>query len=261
MVPIQSKNLKNVVLIVAILIVVNILGNAFFYRFDLTKDKRYTLSPTSLGIIKQVKEPLAIKIYMQGDLPPEFTRLQQETKQLLEEFQAYNSDIAFEFVDPMEDEEHSEENVKALYMKGMTPVNITVDDKGKQSQAMVFPWAMAVYNNKEVTIPLLKNIMGASTTEKVIGSVQHLEYSIADAINKITKDKQKSIAIIKGNGELKDIYIAKFLLQVRESYHIGPFTLDSVAANPVGSLATLKKYDLAIIAKPTEGFSESEKQV
>ena len=261
MVSTQNNNLKNIVLVVAILFLANVVGNAFFYRFDLTKDKRYTLSPTSLGIIKQVTEPLAVKVYMQGDLPPEFKRLQQEAKQLLEEFQAYNSDIAFEFVDPMEDEEHSEDNVKALYMKGMTPVNITVDDKGKQSQAMVFPWAIAVYNNKEVTIPLLKNIMGASTTEKVIGSVQHLEYSIADAINKITKDKQKSIAIIKGNGELKDIYIAKFLLQVRESYHIGPFTLDSVAANPVRSLAALKKYDLAIIAKPTEGFSEAEKQV
>ena len=254
MVPTQNNNLKNVLLVVALLVLANAIGNSFFYRFDLTNDQRYTLSPTSLGIIKQVKEPLAIKIYMQGDLPAEFRRLQQETKQLLEEFQAYNSDIAFEFVDPLEDEEHSTDNVKALYMKGMTPVNITVDDKGKQSQAMVFPWAIAVYNNKEVTIPLLKNIMGASTTEKVIGSVQHLEYSIADAINKITKEKQKSIAIIKGNGELKDIYIAKFLLQVRESYHIGPFTLDSVAKNPIGTLEGLKKYDLAIIAKPTEAF-------
>jgi len=126
---------------------------------------------------------------------------------------------------------------------------------------MVFPWAIAVYNNKEVNIPLLKNIMGASTTQKVIGSVQHLEYSIADAINKITKEKQKKVAVIKGNGELKDIYIAKFLMQVRESYHIGPFTLDSVAKNPIGSLEALEKYDLAIIAKPTEQFSDAEKQV
>lgn len=261
MVPTKKNNLKSVLLVVAIVLLANAIGNSFFYRFDLTKDKRYTLSPTSLGIIKQVKEPLAIKIYMQGDLPAEFKRLQQETKQLLEEFQAYNSDIAFEFVDPLEDKENSTENVKTLYMKGLTPINITVDDKGKQSQAMVFPWAIAVYNNKEVTIPLLKNIMGASTTEKVIGSVQHLEYSIADAINKITNDKQKSIAVIKGNGELQDIFVAKFLLQVRESYHIGPFTLDSVATNPIGSLEALKKYDLAIIAKPTEAFSESEKQV
>jgi gliding-associated putative ABC transporter substrate-binding component GldG len=261
MIAAKKRNLKSVVITIAILLVLNIFSNYFFHRFDLTKDKRYTLSQTSLNIIKQVKEPLSVKIYMEGDLPAEFKRLQQETKELLEEFQAYNSNIIFEFVNPLENEDESMNNIKALYMKGLTPVNITVDDKGKQSQAMVFPWAIAVYHNKEVNIPLLKNIMGASTTEKVIGSVQHLEYSIADALNKITKEKQKKIAVIKGNGEIQDVLIAKFLLQIRESYHIGPFTLDSVAKNPVGSLEALEKYDLAIIAKPTETFSDGEKQV
>lgn len=260
---IQSKknNLKSVVIILVIVLVLNALGNSFFHRLDLTKDKRYTLSLTSLSIIKQVENPLSIKVYMQGDLPPEFRRLQQETKQLLEEFQAYNSNIVFEFVDPLENEDTSMDNIKELYRKGLTPINITVDDKGKQSQAMVFPWAIAVYDNKEVNIPLLKNIMGASTTQKVIGSVQHLEYSIAEALNKITKAKQKKIAVIKGNGELDDILMAKFLLQVRESYFIGPFTLDSVAKSPVASLQALEKYDLAVIAKPTETFTDAEKQV
>jgi hypothetical protein len=79
-------------------------------------------------------------------------------------------------------------------------------------QAMVFPWAIAVYQNKEVNIPLLKNRMGATTTEMVIGSVQHLEYSISDALNKVTT-KQKTVAVIKGNGELQDVLMAKFLLQ------------------------------------------------
>jgi len=261
MIPIKKSNLKTLLITIAILLIVNGLGNQFFHRFDLTKDKRYTLSATSLNIIKQVQNPLSIKVYMQGDLPAEFKRLQQETRQLLEEFQAYNKNIVFEFVDPLENKDESMDNIKELYRKGLTPINITVDDKGKQSQAMVFPWAIAVYNNKEVNIPLLKNRMGASTTEKVIGSVQHLEYSIADALNKITKDKQKKIAVIKGNGELQDILMAKFLMQVRESYHIGPFTLDSVAKNPIGSLDALEKYDLAIIAKPTETFSDAEKQV
>jgi gliding-associated putative ABC transporter substrate-binding component GldG len=261
MIPIKKSNLKNVLITIVLLLLANGIGNSFFHRFDLTKDKRYTLSQTSLNIIKQVKEPLSIKIYMEGDLPAEFKRLQLETKQLLEEFQAYNSNIVFEFVNPLESEDESMNNVKSLYIKGLTPVNITVDDKGKLSQAMVFPWAIAVYHNKEVNIPLLKNIMGASTTEKVIGSVQHLEYSIADALNKITKEKQKKIAVIKGNGEIQDISLAKFLLQIKESYHIGPFTLDSVAKSPVASLEALKKYDLAIIAKPTESFSDSEKQV
>ena len=257
----KKNNLKSVLIILAIVVLANVIGSSFFHRFDLTKDKRYTLSPTSLNIIKQVQNPLSIKVYMQGDLPAEFKRLQQETKQLLEEFQAYNSNIVFEFVDPLENEDTSMDNIKDLYRKGLTPINITVDDKGKQSQAMVFPWAIAVYDNKEVNIPLLKNIMGASTTQKVIGSVQHLEYSIAEALNKITKAKQKKIAVIKGNGELQDILMAKFLLQVRESYFIGPFTLDSVAKNPIGSLEALEKYDLAVIAKPTEAFTDAEKQV
>ena len=253
--------LKSVGITIVLLLVLNAIGSFFFFRFDLTKDKRYTLSPTSLQIIEQVKNPLYIKVYMQGELPAEFKRLQLETRQMLEEFQGYNSKIVFEFIDPLEDEATSMDNIKELYRKGLTPINISVDDKGKQSQAMVFPWAIAVYDNKEVNIPLLKNIMGASTTDKVIGSVQHLEYSIADALNKITKEKQKKIAIIKGNGELHEAYIAKFLLQTKESYHIGPFTLDSVTKQPVNTLEALKKYDLAIIAKPTEAFSESEKQV
>ena len=257
----KKNNLKSVLITLAVILLLNIIGSSFFHRFDLTQDKRYTLSPTSLNIIKQVQNPLYIKVYMQGDLPAEFKRLQLETKQLLEEFQAYNSNIVFEFVDPLENEDASMDNIKELYRKGLTPINITVDDKGKQSQAMVFPWAIAIYDNKEVNIPLLKNIMGASTTQKVIGSVQHLEYSIAEGLNKITKAKQKKIAVIKGNGELQDILMAKFLLQVRESYHIGPFTLDSVAKSPVASLKALEKYDLAVIAKPTETFSDAEKQV
>jgi gliding-associated putative ABC transporter substrate-binding component GldG len=258
---ITQKNIKTLGITVFVLIVLNVLGSLYFQRFDLTKDKRYTLSETSLNIVKQVRNPLSIKIYMDGDLPADFRRLQQETRQLLEEFQAYNSNIVFEFVNPLENQEESMDLTKSLFQKGLTPINITVDDKGKQSQAMVFPWAIAVYNNKEVNIPLLKNRMGASTTQKVIGSIQHLEYSIADAINKITKDKQKKVAIIKGNGEMNEIHIAKMLMQIRESYYIGPFTLDSVAKNPTGSLEALKKYDLAIISKPTETFSDEEKQV
>ena len=257
----KKNNIQSLLILIAVLLVLNVVSSYFFHRFDLTKDKRYTLSPTSLNIVKQVENPLYVKIYLQGDLPAEFKRLQSETRDLFEEFQAYNKNIIFEFVDPLENDDESMDNIKELYLKGLTPINITVDDKGKQSQEMVFPWAIAIYNNKEVNVPLLKNIMGASTTEKVVGSVQHLEYSIAEAINKITKEKQKKVAVIKGNGELHDVQIAKFLMQVRESYHIGPFTLDSVAKNPVGSLDALQKYDLAIIAKPTETFTDAEKQV
>ena len=91
-----TKNrLKSVGITIVLLLVLNAIGSFFFFRFDLTKDKRYTLSPTSLQIIEQVKNPLYIKVYMQGELPAEFKRLQLETRQMLEEFQGYNSKIVF----------------------------------------------------------------------------------------------------------------------------------------------------------------------
>ncbi len=257
----KIKALNQLGIILIVLIVLNVLSHFFFKRFDLTQDKRYTLSETTLNIIKNVDSPLYIDVYLDGNFPPEFKRLQNETKQLLEEFSAYNSNIVFQFKNPIEKEVMRVEVMKEFYARGMQPLSITVEDKGKQSQEVVFPWAQATYGDKFTKVSLLKNLMGASTEEKVISSVQHLEFGFAEAITKITKEKQKKIAVIKGNGELIEPLIADFLTTVKESYYIGPFTLDSVANQPVQTLAALKKYDLALIAKPTEAFSEAEKQV
>jgi gliding-associated putative ABC transporter substrate-binding component GldG len=257
----KSKALKQFGIVFLVLVAINFLSHFYFKRFDLTQDKRYTLSETTLNIIKTVDSPLYIDVYLEGNFPPEFKRLQNETKQLLEEFSAYNSNIIFLFKNPIEKEEMRVDVMKQFYQKGMQPLSITVEDKGKQSQEVVFPWAQATYGDKFTKVSLLKNLMGASTEQKVISSVQHLEFGFAEAINKISKEKQKKIAVIKGNGELHDAFIADFVKTVRESYYIGTFTLDSVAKQPTQSLAALKKYDLAIIAKPTEAFSEAEKQV
>ena len=257
----KKQNIKQLVIIALSLIAVNIIGNYFFKRFDLTEDKRYTLSETSLNIIKSVDSPLIIDVFLEGNFPPEFKRLQDETKQLLEEFSAYNSNIIFEFANPIENEEERVAVMKQFYERGLQPLNITVENKGKQSQEVVFPWAIATYGDKSTKVSLLKNLMGATTEQKVISSVQHLEFAFAEAINKVSKNKQKKIAVLKGNGELEDKYIADFLKTVKESYYIGPFTLDSVAKQPTQSLQALKKYDLVVIAKPTEIFTEEEKQV
>ncbi|MFD2907198.1 gliding motility-associated ABC transporter substrate-binding protein GldG [Flavobacterium ardleyense] len=253
--------LKQLGIVFLAIVALNFLSNFFFKRFDLTQDKRYTLSETTLNIIKTVDSPLHIDVYLEGNFPPEFTRLQNEAKQLLEEFSAYNSNIRFQFKNPIEKEEMRVEVMKQFYQRGMQPLNITVEDKGKQSQEVVFPWAQATYGDKFAKVSLLKNLMGASTEEKVISSVQHLEFGFAEAITKITKDKQKKIAVIKGNGELQDPFIADFVKSVRESYYIGTFTLDSVSKQPTQTLEALKKYDLAVIAKPTEAFTEEEKLV
>jgi gliding-associated putative ABC transporter substrate-binding component GldG len=251
--------LKSLVFIIAVLVLLNGIGSQFFHRFDLTQDKRYTLSPTSLSILKEVKEPLIVDVFLKGQFPGEFKKLQAETQQLLEEFKAYNKNITFQFVNPLENEEERDTIIQSFMERGLTPVNVTVEDKGKQTQEVVFPWAIATYNGRSVKVPLLKNLMGASTAEKVVSSVQHLEYAFANAFNTVSKNKEKKVAIIKGNGELHDLLMADFIKQVRENYYIGTFTLDSVAKKPNESLSYLKKYDLAVIAKPTEKFSDEEK--
>jgi gliding-associated putative ABC transporter substrate-binding component GldG len=259
----ENKNpiLKNLFTIIFILVVANFAGHYLFKRFDLTEDKRYTLSQTSLNIISEVKEPLYVDVFLEGNFPGEFKKLQTETQQLLEEFKASNSNIIFQFINPLDKEEEREKTLQQFYDRGLTPLNVTLDEKGKQTQEIVFPWAVVSYGNKSAKVPLLKNMMGASTAQKVVSSVQHLEYSFSNAFNSVTKNREKKVAIIKGNGELHDLLLADFLKSVRENYFIGPFTLDSVSKNPKTTLKELKKYDLAIIAKPTEAFSDSEKQV
>ena len=257
----KQKALKQLLVITIILLAFNFAGNYVYKRFDLTHDKRYTLSEATLTIVDNVKEPVYIDVFLDGQFPGEFKRLQDETRQLLEEFKARNTNIIFQFQNPIEDEEGAESAIRELYSMGMTPVSVTVDDKGKQSQEMVFPWALANAGTKSTKVQLLKNVMGASTAEKVVSSVQHLEYAFADAINKITTEKQKKVAIIKGNGELPEAYIADFLKQVRENYFIAPYTLDSVSKFPEKTLKGLQGFDLAIIAKPTQAFTEEEKQV
>ena len=257
----KKNNIKKVLTVFAILAIVNVIGHFVFKRFDLTSDKRYTLSETSLQIVSEVSKPLYIDVFLEGQFPGEFKKLQTETQQLLEEFKSQNSNIIFQFVNPLENEEEREQVMQSFAERGLTPLNVTLNDKGQQTQEVVFPWAIATYGDRSVKIPLLKNMMGASTAEKVVSSVQHLEYAFANALNTVAKLKEKKVAVIKGNGELHDILIADFIKSVRDNYYIGTFTLDSVAKSPIESLKYLNKYDLAIIAKPTEAFTDAEKQV
>ena len=258
---VQKNSLKKLGFLAIGLFILNFASYYIYKRFDVTQDKRYTLSETTKKIIDGVDSPLIIDVFLEGNFPADFKKLQSETRQLLEEFSAYNSNITFQFVNPIEKEEERVEVMKKFFEKGLTPINVTVDDKGKQTQEVVFPWALANYGDKGAKVQLLKNLMGASTEKKVESSVQHLEYAFAEAIHKISKEKQRKIAVIKGNGELDDIYIADFLKTIRDNYYIGPITLDSVASQPKKTLKALNVYDLAIIAKPREKFTETEKQV
>ncbi|CAM3351640.1 gliding motility-associated ABC transporter substrate-binding protein GldG [Zobellia roscoffensis] len=257
----MKKSLISIVSALAILIVLNFISGWVYTRFDLTEDHRYTLSEEALQTVESFDQPVIVDVILDGNLPPEFIKLQTETRQLLEEFASKNSNIKFSFINPLEDASQIDGTITDLQALGLTPAQITVEENGKTSQEIVFPWAMVNYNNKTVKVPLLKNKLGATTEERVNNSVQHLEYAFTDAFAKISITEKKQIAVLKGNGELDDIHLADFLTSIKDYYNIGAITLDSVATNPQNTLDQLKNYDLALIAKPTEPFTDAEKYV
>ncbi|WP_456439841.1 gliding motility-associated ABC transporter substrate-binding protein GldG [Psychroserpens sp.] len=258
------KNKKHIITIgvtLVAIIVINLISNQVYQRFDLTKDKRYTLSEAAKQTISTVDAPIIIDVFLEGDFPSEFRRLRNETQQILEEFAVSNNNLKFNFINPLEDEVTRKQNIQQLAQRGMQPFQITVQENGKTSQEVVIPWALASYNGQTVIVPLIKNKIGATDQELVNGSIQNLEYVFAEAFKKLVNPKGKKIAILRGNDQLKDAYVADFLKKLGEHYFLAPFTLDSVASNPQKTLNDLEDYDLIISAKPIEPFSEEEKYV
>lgn len=258
----ERKELLLLLVLPLSLLVLNIFTTSFHQRFDLTEDQRYTLSDATINVIKHVDSPIIVDVFLTGDdFPSEFRRLQRETRQLLEEFSAENGQIHFNFINPLEDDATRDRNIQQLTERGLTPMELSVQENGKASRSVFFPWALASYNDVTVTIPLVKNKIGATQQDIVSNSVQHLEYAFADGFSKLTTPKSKKIAFLKGNKQLEDQYIADFAKTLSAYYFIAPFTLDSVSENPQKTLAQLNDFDLIISAKPTEAFSDSEKFV
>ncbi len=247
--------------VIVAVILLNLIASEVYQRFDLTKDKRYTLSDTSKSLISDLDSPLIIDVFLEGDFPSEFRLLQTEVKQIIAEFELETNQIFINYINPIEDETTRERYIEELTKSGLEPYINTDNSTGKVTKEIIFPWAFASYKDQTVKIPLLKRSITQGLQEQVTNSIQSLEYAFADGFSQLVNSKAKTIAILKGNGELDDIYIADFLKTMQSYYSIAPFTLDSVGTNPQGTLEKLKQYDLIVVAKPTEAFSENEKLV
>ncbi|SDS28230.1 gliding motility-associated ABC transporter substrate-binding protein GldG [Christiangramia echinicola] len=257
----KQNKIKSLLILLVILIAANLLASEVYYRFDLTQDQRYSLSPAAKRIVADVEQPVIFDIFLEGSFPSEFRRLQSETRQMLEEFSAYNRKIKFNFVDPLEEGGDANAIAEEFYKMGMTPARLNVQENGKNSESIIFPWAIANYGDQTVKIPLLKNQIGATDEERVNASVQQLEYSLADGLSKLIYPREKKIAVMRGNGELPDAQIADLVKTIQEYYFMAPFTLDSAAVNPQKTLEDIKGYDLILEPKPTQPYSENEKYV
>ncbi len=248
----KKSNISKIGILIIGLFLLNFISNKFYQRFDLTEDQRYTLSEPAKNIIEELDSPVVISVYLEGEFPTEFKRLQIETQQLLEELQSENNKIKFRFINPLGNEEE-------LINEGLEPSQLSVQQNGVVSEIVIFPWATIKKGNKSERVSLLKDTNAQTQEAQLENAIQNLEYAFVDAIHKINADKNKSIAVLNGNNELDDIYLYDFLQTLGQYYHLAKFTLDSVATNPISTLENLTDFDLVVIAKPTEQFTENEK--
>ena len=140
----KRKNLKKNQIVAflvtkAIVVLLNVIGSYVFTRFDLTSEKRYTLSPTTKEILNGLDDYVYFKVYLEGDFPAGFKKLRRETKEMLDEFRAYTKYIDYEFINPSESADAAERNdtYKQLYQAGLNPTDVVVKNSDGSSKQMV----------------------------------------------------------------------------------------------------------------------------
>lgn len=237
--------------VIVILLLVNVVSNFLYFRKDFTADHRYTLNSVSKRMVYKFNEPVDIKVYLKGDYPLDFKRLAKATEQHLDELKRLNNQIRYQFINPKGIEEE-------LTKKGMEPSRLSIEEEESVSEMLIFPYAEITYKNKSSIIPLLLN-SGNSQEEQLQKSIENLEYAFSNGFNELQQNKKKSIAVLRSNGTLEDLYLYDILSNLSKKYNLAPFTLHPENISPDKVLNDLKNYDLLLLAKPTEKFSENDK--
>ena len=253
-----------------LLVVINVIGSFVFTRFDLTSEKRYTLSETTKEALRELDDYVYFKVYLEGDFPAGFKKLRRETKEMLDEFRAYSKYLDYEFINPSDGSDRTEisDNYRLLYESGLNPTELTVQNAdGSTRQMIIWPGALVSYrNNTEIAIDLLENQLGQSSEEALNASMQNLEFKLVDAIKKVTRIKRPSIAFIEGHGELGETDVYDITQTLQQNYHVtrGEIAgkVDALLERSEGASGDINvttKFDAIVIAKPTEPFDEKDK--
>jgi ABC-2 type transport system permease protein len=251
----KKRNLTSLFILLAIILLLNFIGSSFFQRFDLTSEKRYTLAESTRALLKGIDEEMYIKVYLQGDFNPNFTRLRNETKEILDEFRAYSGNhIQYEFITPGEDQTPDQASglEKQLYQKGIVPEEVTVRGKDKTTQTRIWPGAIISYRGKETSWQIFKRQDGIRPEENINNSVEELEYSLTNAIRKLQREKKPEVTFITGHGEVDTLHQFRFMQALSEYY--------SVNRTPIlGRLKSLEGSDAIIISQPDSAFDDKDK--
>ena len=266
---IKRNSITQIGIGLAIVVLVNIIGSFAFYRLDLTSEKRYTLSPATKKMLTELDDIVYFKVYLEGDFPAGFQRLRNETREMLNQFHAYSNNVQFEFINPTSgnDKKANEALYKQLMENGLNPTDLQVKTKEGFSRKLIFPGAIATYHQKDVPIDLLLTQVGTPSDEVLNNSVQALEYSLSNAIRKLSITKKPEIAFIDGQGELSSIYLASIENALSEFYTVSHVRIDGKLSALTSRFYKGKdstrfnienRYKAIIIAKPDSAFAKDE---
>ncbi len=250
----KRKDLLQFVSISLILLTLNFIFSFYFFRWDLTSEKRYTLSPYTKEFLKKIDDIVYFKIYLDGELPPEFNKLKNEVKEMLDEMRIYNDNIQYEFIDLNEigNKEDIRNTEKQLYDNGIVPEQVVEKKENKTSESLVWPGALVSYKGKETVWQIFSRQFGFSPPENINHAMNEIEYGICKTIHKLQRKKRPEISIVEGHKELDTLQLYDLIRSLGEEYNISRIKINH-------KLYALKDLDAIIIAKPDTFIDEKDK--
>ena len=269
----KRENIIQFLGVAVIVVACNVIFSFFFFRLDMTAEKRYTLSPSTQSLLKNLEDVVYVKVYLDGNLPPDFAELSLKTKEFLDECRVISPHIQYEFVDPAKGKSPRELGAvySELYQKGLRPQPIQdVTAEGVNTRYVV-PGAIISYQQREIPVQLLDADHGIlyDRGDIINYSMEKLEYNVSNAIRRLTLQQKASVAFLKGHGELNNMQLFGAAVGIADFYAVDSVVFDQrisklfdvkITDSTTGDF-TIEgiRYDLLIIAKPTLPFSNYEK--
>jgi len=254
---IKLKSWLQFLSIVAGIILVSVISSFLRFRYDLTEDKRFTLSRPTRQVLSHLKNDIYIQVYLEGEIPIPLKRLKRSVGEMLDEFRiASGRKLDYEFINPSggKDARQREAQYQTLEKKGLNPIRLeTGDSEGGSSQKIIFPGMIVNYNGIEVPVNFLNNST-PSSEQNILRSVEGLEYEMIQTIATLSSDTINKVAFIEGHGEIPEIETADITMNLARF-----FTIDRGVIG--GKPGILDKYAAVVIAGPEKVFNESDKLV
>ncbi len=242
----------------AVIVLVASASNFLRLRYDLTEDKRFTLSGATRNVLSHLKIDIYIQVYLDGEIPIPLKRLKRDVGEMLDEFRiASGRKIDYEFINPSDgkDQKQRDNLYQTLEKKGLSPIRLEVgDSEGGSSQKIIFPGMIINYNGIEVPVNFLQNNPAIPYEQNILHSAEGLEYDMIQTISTLSSDTINKIAFIEGQGEIPEIETADITMSLAKF-----FTVDRGVIG--GKPGVLDKYSAIIIAGPEKEFNESDKLV